>query len=545
MKRLNIEGITLYFSVLCFVIMVFALSCSETEIPIVNDGDGMEATDNPVEAEDPPMDEPPIDEPPMDDPPMDDPPDSAPSVLRLNSGGPEVIFDDIIFLADDYFENSGTIYSNTGISDILETENDAIFYTERSTDSDQGTFEYKIPITNGTYTIDLHFAEIFFGAPNGGAGGVGQRVFDVVIEGQTVLMNYDIIEEVGTVTAVTKTFEINVFDELLHLEFSAGINRPKLSALEIYGNGELLPKPSNPCEWNGLASSMLEKVESQSAVVNGKLYVFAGFLANLKITAATEIYDPVLDIWSNAAPMPTPVTHMGAVTVGDEVWIVAGFAGNHPGVATDRVQIYNTLNNTWSDGPPLPQPRGSGAAAYANGKIHFFGGLLPDRVTDVGDHYVLDLANLANGWESAAPMPDPRNHLSAATINGKVYAIGGQFGHDNGVSDQDFLDVYDPNTDLWERLANLPSKRSHFEPGTFVHNNKIIIAGGRRGNSFFFDDITSYDPQYDTWSELCKLPTKLLAPVAKIINGRLIVANGGENGTCCPLNAVQWIPLDP
>ena len=468
-----------------------------------------------------------------------------PALLRINSGGEAITYGDQAFQADEYFVGNGKSYTNTNISDITGTTQDDLYLSERSTTQNLGSFGYAIPVTNGTYTVKLHFAEIYFGATGGGPGGAGKRVFSVDLEGSLILTDFDINQEVGPMTAIVKTFTVTVDDQELNVDFTANIDQPKLSALEIFGQGALIGEPIDPCAWNGLANSSLSKVEAQSAKVNGKLYVLAGFLAGLKITGATEIYDPATNQWSTGAPMPTPVTHMGAAVIGDEIWIVAGFVGNHPGVATDKVQVYNTTTNTWRAGPALPNPRGSGAAVYNNGQLHFFGGLLPDRKTDVGEHYILDMNNITAGWQAAAPMPNPRNHLSGASVGGLVYAIGGQYGHDAGVSDQKFLDAYDPATNTWTRLADLPSARSHFEPGTMVHNDKIIIVGGRRGNNFFFDDITEYDPQTNTWTERCPLPSKLLAPAAKVFGNQIIVANGGENGTCCPLKTTQWLPIEP
>ncbi len=520
----------------CLAILLIVMACSKSEPPISNDDE--------IGVEDPMDNDSTPEDPPADDPPADDPPAEPSSILKLNSGGMDVTFGDQTYILDDYFMD-GDLYTNENVTAIEGTENDEIYLTERSAGTDLGSFSYAIPLTNGMYTIDLHFAEIYWGATGGGPGGVGQRIFNVAIEGEEALANYDIIEDAGAaMTAIVKTFTVEINDEELNIDFTAVKDQPKLSALEIIGDGMLLPKPPDPCAPNALASSSLAKVESQSAKVNGKLYVLAGFVENLKITDVTEIYDPMTNQWSLGAPMPLAVTHMGSVVVDNAIWIVGGFSGDHPGVATDRVQIYNTLSDSWEDGPSLPNPRGSGAAVYNNGKIHFFGGLLPDRRTDVGEHLVLDLANMNDGWQSAADMPDPRNHHSGASVNGLVYAIGGQFGHDGGTEDQNFLDVYDPSSDTWERLANLPSDRSHFEPGTIVHNDKIIIVGGRNGN-FFFDDITIYDPATDQWTEDCKLSKKLLAPSAKIFGNQLIIANGGENGTCCPLDIVEWITIDP
>jgi len=152
--------------------------------------------------------------------------------------------------------------------------------------------------------------------------------------------------------------------------------------------------------------------------------------------------------------------------------------------------------------------------------------LFADRVTDSEGHYVLDVNNLAEGWQQLAPLPQARNHLSSALIGDVLYAIGGHFGHDNGVQELALVHAYDTQTDTWTRVADLPFARSHFEPGTFVQNGKIIIVGGRQGDENFFNNITEYDPILDTWTDLCTLPELLLAPSAKVINGELIVANG-------------------
>ena len=470
-----------------------------------------------------------------------------PAVVRINAGGGQVSYGDSVFTADNYFTgNDGKSYSNSKVTGIANTTQDEIYLTERSTNQDLQSFGYNIPLTNGEYVVKLHFAEIYFGATGSGPGGSNKRVFSATLEGEPVITDLDINAEVGPMTALVKTFTTQVDDQALNLNFSASINQPKVSAIEIYGEGTIITDPTEPsaCDWNSLANSSLSKVEAQSAKVNGKLYVLAGFMAGLKITGATEIYDPTNNTWSTGAPMPTPVTHMGAAVAGDEIWIVAGFVGNHPGVATNKVQVYNTVTDTWREGPALPNPRGSGAAVYNNGQLHFFGGLLPDRRTDVGEHYILDLDDPVAGWQAAAPLPNPRNHLSGAAVDGLVYAIGGQYGHDAGVQDQNFLHAYDPQTDSWTQKAGLPSARSHFEPGTMVHNDKIIIVGGRRGG-FFFDDVTEYDPAADEWTERCELPENLLAPAAKVFGDRLIVANGGENGTCCPLNKTRWLAIEP
>ncbi len=459
-------------------------------------------------------------------------------LLRVNCGGNDTMVNSKFYEEDLFFDNGGT-FSNFDNNDILNTTEDVIYKTERT---QNGGFSYSIPITNGTYTVRLHFAEIFHGAPGRGAGGSGKRVFSVDAEGVRIISSIDLNDQVGTLTALVSEHSIVVSDNEMNLNFIDEVDQPKISALEIYGSGTITRPPDTACEWDTLANSSLPRLESQSIVVNDLLYVFAGFTNGLKITGLTESYDPFLDEWNTLEPMPTPVTHMGIVSVGNQIWILGGFIGDHPGIATDVVQIYDIGTDTWSTGTNLPNARGSLAAASTGNSIHIIGGLLPDRVTDVGEHYMFDTESPLSGWKQLEDMPEPRNHHSAAAVGGKIYAIGGQRGHDMGTDDQKFLHEYDPGNDTWTRKADLVGDRSHFEPGTIVHEGKIIIVGGRNGGQFF-KEITEYDPINDEWTELCTLPDKVLAPVAKVIGTELIVANGGINGTCCPTTRTLGIDL--
>jgi hypothetical protein len=70
-----------------------------------------------------------------------------------------------------------------------------------------GHFTYAIPVdTRGRYTLVLHFAEFYFGPHASGVGGTGSRVFRVVCNGVTLLDDFDIFKEAGSLHALTKTF---------------------------------------------------------------------------------------------------------------------------------------------------------------------------------------------------------------------------------------------------------------------------------------------------------------------------------------------------
>lgn len=170
----------------------------------------------------------------------------SPSYL-INGGGPALTLENKNWTADKYF-TGGKIYTNTKITNIANTNSDQLYKTERSSAT---PFGYAFPVVDGTYKVNLHFAEIYWGATGGGAGGVGKRVFGVNIEGGTVeLLNFDIYAEVGAMKAVVKSFDVTVNDGTLNIDFSVKVNEPKIAAIEIISltpstAGEIVADPTS------------------------------------------------------------------------------------------------------------------------------------------------------------------------------------------------------------------------------------------------------------------------------------------------------------
>jgi len=153
--------------------------------------------------------------------------------LNINSGGEEIVYTDVTFKADQYFIGNSTTFATTSSPEIANTEMDALFYTERFSTVAEG-FGYEVELPNGNYTVILHFAEIFWGAPDGNpTGGVGSRIFDVTIEGGAVLENFDIFSEVGALAAVAKEFSVTLDDGMMNIDFTASVDNPKISAIQI------------------------------------------------------------------------------------------------------------------------------------------------------------------------------------------------------------------------------------------------------------------------------------------------------------------------
>lgn len=99
-----------------------------------------------------------------------------------------------------------------------------------------GTFSYALPVASGRYTLQLYFAETFFGPQNPGKGGSGERIFDVYCNGRTLLENFDIYHVAGGANrALVRTFHgvaPNSQGKIL-LTFSPVKNYASVNALEV------------------------------------------------------------------------------------------------------------------------------------------------------------------------------------------------------------------------------------------------------------------------------------------------------------------------
>jgi len=86
-------------------------------------------------------------------------------------------------------------------------------------------------------------------------------------------------------------------------------------------------------------------------------------------------------------------------------------------------------------------------------------------------------------WSALAPLPDDRELLAAAVVNGRLYAVGGR----NFPVTVGTLEVYDPVTDTWSTKASMPTARGSVAAG--VINDKLYAVGGLPGTSTLATNI--------------------------------------------------------
>lgn len=281
--------------------------------------------------------------------------------------------------------------------------------------------------------------------------------------------------------------------------------------------------------WSTVTAAPIPRNEGMSAVVNGKMYVFGGVDSQGPILRS-DVYTPGSNSWSRLPDLPKRITHAQPVVDGQYVWLVGGYVGTGNGWeqlwATREVWRFDTVSQKWSAMAQLPTARGSGASVLLGRNLHYFGGGDSSR-RDVSEHYVLNLDDTSAGWSQRAAMPNARTHLAGAVIGGRIYAIGGQHGVDNAAVCQTEVDVYDLATNKWTKVGSMPRTLSHHTAATFTLNGRIVVLGGEISPGVFSKYAISYNPSTNTWTTLDNLPAARTSLAAGVVNG-VVYASGGS-----------------
>ena len=293
--------------------------------------------------------------------------------------------------------------------------------------------------------------------------------------------------------------------------------------------------------WTMLAPLPQAMTEIVGAVAVGKLIVIGG-LDRGHALGTVQHYDEAADRWIVKKPMPVPAHHIMVAALGARIFVFGGFvpSGQDDGwMPIDRAWEYDPLGDTWKPLAPMPTRRGAGAAVEMGGRIYVVGGstLPPHHGGPITEATVLPSVGTleeydpaSGAWRTLQGMPTPRNHFTAAALDGKLYVIGGRIGDVNVTrsSNTDVVEAYDPAADVWTLRARMPTARSGTAGG--AHAGKIYVVGGEYQNDevmMAFRAVEAYTPASDSWSVM----PRMLSPhhgLAGAVLGTRLHAIGGD-----------------
>jgi len=393
-----------------------------------------------------------------------------------------------------------------------------------------GNFKWEIAVPNGQYKVRLVAGDASY----------ADSVMKINIEGTLAVT--------GTPTKanpwVQGTVTVNVADGKLSVSNAAGAVNNKISFIEI-GESVITSTPTpTPAQgtltWTK-AASHIARTEEMVAMVNGKMYVMGGYVNNKYLSVGRmDVYDPAANKWTQLADMPARLSHAATVVDGKYIILVGGYtvdaAGTRQVFGLKTMHRYDTQTGKWDTLQSLPVNRGAGNMTLLDRTLYYMGGF-DEKMGDRTEIFTLKLDDPTAKWTLKGNMPGANNHFGIATINGKIYTIGGQTGNDATAAFKNTSFRYDPATGSWTALATFGNPpRSHNWATTVVYKGKILMFGGEAmgreiNRPTTVQAVESYDPSTNKWSVLTKLPGARSSGVVGLWGDKIIFSTGLAFGT--------------
>ena len=518
-------------------------------------------------------------------------------VARINAGGNPVTAADGNMDWEANLSNggvSGTNYSvNTGIIPngtnaflyenrhssvpdyIDENTFNALFGKERYDANSGPEMEFKFPVPNGDYLVN-----IYTGNGYGPANIVGARIFDVSLETELKGDDIDVVAQFGgsgnVFHAGMLSYAVTVSDGELNVVFEhAGTENPVLQAIEVMVSTSINdPITIAPIadQFNAVGDqstltvsaiggdsdeNFMYTISGQPEGIsveptNGQIFGTISTNAitggpnndgahnvNIEVSKPGSATENISFIWTidtllwkdkDEAENYTARHECSLVQAGDKFYLMGGREN------AKTIDVYDYTTNTWTqilNSPP--EEFNHFQATEYKGLIWVIGAFKNNSFpNEQPTEYVWAFDPANEEWIQGPEIPENRRRGSTGMVvyNDKFYISGGNaIGHNGGYVN--WFDEYDPTTGIWTPLNDAPRARDHFHSG--VVGDKMYLAGGRLsgGDGGVFNptiaEVDVYDFGSDTWSTLPtdqNIPTPRAAPAVASFNGKLIVAGG-------------------
>ena len=311
-------------------------------------------------------------------------------------------------------------------------------------------------------------------------------------------------------------------------------------------------------KWQIVSELPTHRTGFSTAVVNGKVYLIGGTLFEHARgvlrepgpgiwrgpfgMSLVEVYDPETNTWQRLADMPTARHGTKATVVDGKIYVMAGYVGkDNQGVNLKflkTVEMYDPQTDTWVRKQDMPTPRIEFGTGVVAGKIYAIGGRVHPR-DKPGGPWRLDLVEVydpaTDTWTKRAKMSTKRTSVKAAVIDDTIYAIGGKGWPQVGNHGGPFLgtiEVYEPRINRWTKKPDMPNLRR--VSSMVVIADKIYLIGGnavQAGDAAVGEWITSievYEPVIERWDVIPTRPTLQLPFSVAAVNGKIYVFGGDD-----------------
>ncbi|XP_019381126.1 PREDICTED: kelch-like protein 35 [Gavialis gangeticus] len=225
----------------------------------------------------------------------------------------------------------------------------------------------------------------------------------------------------------------------------------------------------------------------------------------------TDMYHPKSRQWTALSSLPGYTkSEFAACALKNDVYI----SGGH--INSSDVWVLSSQLNVWIKVACLQKGRWRHKMATLQGKIYAVGGF--DGFYRLSSVECYD--TFSNRWSIVAPLPQAVSSAAIVPCLNKLYVLGGAV--DDSVN-SDKVQCYDPEENKWTLLSPTPFSQRCINAVSL--DNRIYIVGG------LLNKIFCYDPKEDTWREVAALPGPLESCGVTVCGGKIYILGGrDENG---------------
>lgn len=245
----------------------------------------------------------------------------------------------------------------------------------------------------------------------------------------------------------------------------------------------------------------------------GLVYFLGGRLADGNTDGSVWSYNPNTGAYADTGvDMPVPISNYQIARVvngsGDEEFFLFGGRPAAGGV-TNVVQSYIPASNSTVDytaTDPYPLSTSPGGMVVVDNIVYSFGGF--DAVVVTDDTYFFDISAPAGSrFTAGPPLNMARSYIAATSVDGYVYAIGGDSWDGASLFAEEIAERLDTSNPVaWDDagVADLPiacdeTPAFGFDSDAAYDYAGTIIVGGCGQWSSEIDEVQFYDVAANTW----------------------------------------------
>ncbi|MCD6459844.1 hypothetical protein J7L67_04165 [bacterium] len=286
---------------------------------------------------------------------------------------------------------------------------------------------------------------------------------------------------------------------------------------------------------------------------DGKIYVLGGLHQDVYGThiyrTDMQIYDPENDAWTAGTAVPDGIYQyqsnssytLESVLYGSKIYLFS-FAvdiqtGDVHGL-NPNVYVYSINEDSWesyslSDYLPLDSVRvGICNGIGLVGEYAYFvfnDTLAGERINDVYRFNLIDMGTTYDEQVSSYNYIHANGGVLSDDDNDALYVISSYI-YDSGSGK---IEVYNPDTDIWTILADMPEPRYNF--GSFLLDKDIYCVGGQYSGDVR-NSVLKYSTIDNTWSVKNNLPVRMFNAESAVVDGTAYIVAGQRNIYNSPFN---------